>query len=286
SLLDSTFTLTGNGSTILDNSTKVQVFEVNYPNIQMPPSWGIDDSSLTETNRYYINKQDGKISINFYNDLYLEKSYIVKISGKSDLTNNEPVHTSATLTQRRYISSAYWTHTGRYIPSGPYTETFTYNAGVLKRSGESNADGSVVVRLSNRKNYIDFMKSNSQGTPLEATFELRKKATNDMVTVGTPVISDKTTGKFYFEGLPPGDYEVWETKAPDGYTKPVEAVATFKVTDEGEIVDKSLEDGRIINYKRPELPATGGPGIFVYLFIGSSLCLVAFFWNRSSRFTR
>ncbi|HEQ0545507.1 TPA: fibrinogen-binding adhesin SdrG C-terminal domain-containing protein [Streptococcus pyogenes] len=286
SLLDSTFTLTGNGSTILDNSTKVQVFEVNYPNIQMPPSWGIDDSSLTETNRYYINKQDGKISINFYNDLYLEKSYIVKISGKSDLTNNEPVHTSATLTQRRYISSAYWTHTGRYIPSGPYTETFTYNAGVLKRSGESNADGSVVVRLSNRKNYIDFMKSNSQGTPLEATFELRKKATNDMVTVGTPVISDKTTGKFYFEGLPPGDYEVWETKAPDGYTKPVEAVVTFKVTDEGEIVDKSLEDGRIINYKRPELPATGGPGIFVYLFIGSSLCLVAFFWNRSSRFTR
>ncbi|HEQ5364369.1 TPA: fibrinogen-binding adhesin SdrG C-terminal domain-containing protein [Streptococcus pyogenes] len=286
SLLDSTFTLTGNGSTILDNSTKVQVFEVNYPNIQMPPSWGIDDSSLTETNRYYINKQDGKISINFYNDLYLEKSYIVKISGKSDLTNNEPVHTSATLTQRRYISSAYWTHTGRYIPSGPYTETFTYNAGVLKRSGESNADGSVVVRLSNRKNYIDFMKSNSQGTPLEATFELRKKATNDMVTVGTPVISDKTTGKFYFEGLPPGDYEVWGTKAPDGYTKPVEAVATFKVTDEGEIVDKSLEDGRIINYKRPELPATGGPGIFVYLFIGSSLCLVAFFWNRSSRFTR
>lgn len=285
SLLDSTFTLTGNGSTILDNSTKVQVFEVNYPNIQMPPSWGIDDSSLTETNRYYINKQDGKISINFYNDLYLEKSYIVKISGKSDLTNNEPVHTSATLTQRRYISSAYWTHTGRYIPSGP-SETFTYNAGVLKRSGESNADGSVVVRLSNRKNYIDFMKSNSQGTPLEATFELRKKATNDMVTVGTPVISDKTTGKFYFEGLPPGDYEVWETKAPDGYTKPVEAVATFKVTDEGEIVDKSLEDGRIINYKRPELPATGGPGIFVYLFIGSSLCLVAFFWNRSSRFTR
>ncbi|VGS74275.1 Fibronectin-binding protein [Streptococcus pyogenes] len=286
SLLDSTFTLTGNGSTILDNSTKVQVFEVNYPNIQMPPSWGIDDSSLTETNRYYINKQDGKISINFYDDLYLEKSYIVKISGKSDLTNNEPVHTSATLTQRRYISSAYWTHTGRYIPSGPYTETFTYNAGVLKRSGESNADGSVVVRLSNRKNYIDFMKSNSQGTPLEATFELRKKATNDTVTVGTPVISDKTTGKFYFEGLSPGDYEVWETKAPDGYTKPVEAVATFKVTDEGEIVDKSLEDGRIINYKRPELPATGGPGIFFYLFIGSAMCLVAIFWDHSFRFTK
>lgn len=282
SLLDSTFTLTGYGSAILDNSTKVQVFEVNYPNIQMPPSWGIDDSSLTETNRYYINKQDGKISINFYDDLYLEKSYIVKISGKSDLTNNEPVHTSATLTQRRYISSAYWTHTGRYIPSGPYTETFTYNAGVLKRSGESNADGSVVVRLSNRKNYIDFTKSDSQGTPLEATFELRKKTANDTVTVRNAV-SDKGTGKFYFEGLPQGDYEVWETKAPDGYVKPVKAVATFRINDEGEVVEKSLEDGRIINYPRPELPATGGVGWIVYMVMGSAICFIAIFCgtNRS-----
>lgn len=285
SLLDSTFTLTGNGSTILDNSTKVQVFEVNYPNIQMPPSWGIDDSSLTETNRYYINKQDGKISINFYNDLYLEKSYIVKISGKSDLTNNEPVHTSATLTQRRYISSAYWTHTGRYIPSGPYTETFTYNAGVLKRSGESNADGSVVVRLSNRKNYIDFTKSDSQGTPLEATFELRKKTANDTVTVRNAV-SDKGTGKFYFEGLPPGDYEVWETKVPDGYVKPVKAVTTFRINDEGEVVEKSLEDGRIINYPRPELPATGGMGWIVYMVMGSAICFIAIFWNRSFGFRK
>ncbi|VHC79837.1 fibronectin-binding protein [Streptococcus pyogenes] len=129
------------------------------------------------------------------------------------------------------------------------------------------------------------MKSNSQGTPLEATFELRKKTANDTVTVRNAV-SDKGTGKFYFEGLPPGEYEVWETKAPDGYVKPVKAVATFRINDEGEVFEKSLEDGRIINYPRPELPATGGPGIFVYLFIGSSLCLVAFFWNRSSRFTR
>ena len=63
-------------------------------------------------------------------------------------------------------------------------------------------------------------------------------------------------------------------------------MATFKVTDEGEIVDKSLEDGRIINYKRPELPATGGPGVVFCLFIGSALCLVALFWNRSSRVTK
>ncbi|MFA1354327.1 SpaA isopeptide-forming pilin-related protein [Streptococcus dysgalactiae] len=179
----------------------------------------------------------------------------------------------------------YWTASGRYIPYGTYTESFTYNAGVVKKSGESNADGSVVVRLSNRKNYIDFTKSDSQGTPLEATFELRKKTANDTVTVRNAV-SDKGTGKFYFEGLPPGEYEVWETKAPDGYVKPVKAVATFRINDEGEVVEKSLEDGRIINYPRPELPATGGMGWIVYMVMGSAICFIAIFWNRPFRFKK
>ncbi|WP_227877908.1 SpaA isopeptide-forming pilin-related protein [Streptococcus pyogenes] len=288
SLENASLTFRGHGSSIIDKNTKVQLFEVGDPQLQMPPSWGIQDETLREVApaNYHLTKENGSFTINFYNDLLNGRSYIVKVSGKSDKNNPDPIHTSSVLTQTYYNYNSYWTASGRYIPYGPYTESFTYTAGVVKKSGESNADGSVVVRLSNRKNYIDFMKSNSQGTPLEATFELRKKATNDMVTVGTPVISDKTTGKFYFEGLPQGDYEVWETKAPDGYVKPVKAVATFRINDEGEVVEKSLEDGRIINYPRPELPATGGPGIFVYLFIGSALCLVAFFWNRSSRFTR
>ncbi|WP_247275587.1 SpaA isopeptide-forming pilin-related protein [Streptococcus pyogenes] len=288
-LKNASLTFLGHGSSIIDNNTKVQLFEVVDSKLQMPPSWGIQDETLREVDpaNYQLIKENGRFTINFYNDLLYGRSYIVKVSGKSDKNDPDPIHTSAILTQRYFNDYPYYTPSGRYIPYGPYTESFTFTAEVVKKSGESNADGSVIVRLSNRKNYIDFVKSDAQENPLEATFELRKKtATNDTVTVGTPVISDKTTGKFYFEGLPPGDYEVWETKAPDGYTKPVEAVATFKVTDEGEIVDKSLEDGRIINYKRPELPATGGPGIFVYLFIGSSLCLVAFFWNRSSRFTR
>ncbi|MGP6387875.1 SpaA isopeptide-forming pilin-related protein [Streptococcus dysgalactiae] len=287
SLLDTTFTLTGNGSTILDANTKVQVFEVDNPDTQMPPSWGIDDNSLRETDKYYIYKQNGQILINFHDDLYLGKSYIVKVTGKSDLSNDESVHTAAVLTQRRYNYYSYITQTGRYIPSGHYIESFTYTSDVVKKSGESNADGSVIVRLSNRKNYIDFVKSDAQGIPLEATFELRKKtATNDTVTVGTPVTSDKATGKFYFEGLPQGDYEVWEIKAPDGYVKPVKAVATFRINDKGEVVEKSLEDSRIINYPRPELPATGGMGWIVYMVMGSAICFIAIFWNRPFRFKK
>ncbi|WP_247275528.1 SpaA isopeptide-forming pilin-related protein [Streptococcus pyogenes] len=287
SLENASLTFRGHGSSILDKNTKVQLFEVGDPQLQMPPSWGIQDETLREVApaNYHLTKENGSFTINFYNDLLNGRSYIVKVSGKSDKNNPDPIHTSSVLTQTYYNYNSYWTASGRYIPYGTYTESFTYNAGVVKKSGESNADGSVVVRLSNRKNYIDFTKSDSQGTPLEATFELRKKTANDTVTVRNAV-SDKGTGKFYFEGLPPGEYEVWETKAPDGYVKPVKAVATFRINDEGEVVEKSLEDGRIINYPRPELPATGGPGIFVYLFIGSALCLVAFFWNRSSRFTR
>ncbi|TYK93008.1 hypothetical protein E0F67_09760, partial [Streptococcus pyogenes] len=87
-------------------------------------------------------------------------------------------------------------------------------------------------------------------------------------------------------GLPPGEYEVWETKAPDGYVKPVKAVATFRINDEGEVVEKSLEDGRIINYPRPELPATGGMGWIVYMVMGSAICFIAIFWNRPFRFKK
>ncbi|WP_218666130.1 SpaA isopeptide-forming pilin-related protein, partial [Streptococcus dysgalactiae] len=158
SLLDVTFSLTGSGSTIIDKDTKVQIFEVDYKNLQMPPSWGIDDSALRETNRYYINKIDGRIWINFYDQLYDGKSYIVKISGKSDLTSEDPVRTAAVLTQRRYNYYPYWTNTGRYIPVGPYTESYTYTSDVVKIGGESSADGSIIAHLTNRKNYVDFTK--------------------------------------------------------------------------------------------------------------------------------
>lgn len=286
-LEQATLTFTGRGSTRIDANTRVQLFEVTNPKLQMPPSWGIQEETLREidVNQYRLIKENGRFTINFYNDLLYGRSYIVKVSGKSDKNDPDPIHTSAILTQRYFNDYPYYTPSGRYIPYGPYTESFTFTAGVVKKSGESNADGSVVVRLSNRKNYIDFTKSDSQGTPLEATFELRKKTANDTVTVRNAV-SDKGTGKFYFEGLPPGEYEVWETKAPDGYVKPVKAVATFSINDEGEVVEKSLEDGRIINYPRPELPATGGMGWIVYMVMGSAICFIAIFWNRPFRFKK
>lgn len=286
-LEQATLTFTGRGSTRIDANTRVQLFEVTNPKLQMPPSWGIQEETLREidVNQYRLIKENGRFTINFYNDLLYGRSYIVKVSGKSDKNDPDPIHTSAILTQRYFNDYPYYTPSGRYIPYGPYTESFTFTAGVVKKSGERNADGSVVVRLSNRKNYIDFTKSDSQGTPLEATFELRKKTANDTVTVRNAV-SDKGTGKFYFEGLPPGEYEVWETKAPDGYVKPVKAVATFRINDEGEVVEKSLEDGRIINYPRPELPATGGMGWIVYMVMGSAICFIAIFWNRPFRFKK
>lgn len=286
-LEQATLTFTGRGSTRIDANIRVQLFEVTNPKLQMPPSWGIQEETLREidVNQYRLIKENGQFSLDFGNDLLDGRSYIIKVSGKSDIGNPDPIHTEARLTQRYFNYNPYWTASGRYIPYGPYTESFTFTAEVVKKSGESNADGSVVVRLSNRKNYIDFTKSDSQGTPLEATFELRKKTANDTVTVRNAV-SDKGTGKFYFEGLPPGEYEVWETKAPDGYVKPVKAVATFRINDEGEVVEKSLEDGRIINYPRPELPATGGMGWIVYMVMGSAICFIAIFWNRPFRFKK
>ncbi|MDU1315495.1 SpaA isopeptide-forming pilin-related protein [Anaerococcus hydrogenalis] len=87
--------------------------------------------------------------------------------------------------------------------------------------------------------------SNGVGDPLEgATFELRKKPKIGAAkkVEGSERTSDKN-GKFFWEKLGPGNYEVWETKAPEGFKKPINAVSTFKVDSNGNIVE--IEDGKL-----------------------------------------
>lgn len=95
---------------------------------------GIQEETLREidVNQYRLIKENGQFSLDFGNDLLDGRSYIIKVSGKSDIGNPDPIHTEARLTQRYFNYNPYWTASGRYIPYGTYTESFTYNAGVVK----------------------------------------------------------------------------------------------------------------------------------------------------------
>ncbi|HEL0661030.1 TPA: fibrinogen-binding adhesin SdrG C-terminal domain-containing protein [Streptococcus equi subsp. zooepidemicus] len=237
----------GDGSAVINEETSVTLFKAPY-NENMPPSWGVNDADLTEEVNIPIVKKNGQIYINFGNNLQYRDSFVMKVVGRYDINSDAPIKTSATLYQNYYNYYGYYTEKGRWIPQGPYSEYFTYNAGAVLKSGESSADGAIRVSVTNRKNSVAFTKTNGLEKPLEATFELRRLNSNKTFTSVKTTTSTKDTGKFSFEGMEAGSYEVWETQSPEGYLKPDKAVATFKVDKDGTIKDLTPDNGKIINY--------------------------------------
>ena len=172
----------------------------------------------------------------------------------------------------------YWTN--KYWEIGNF-ETWSqfYNP-------EASSDGTLSYNFINYKNRIEYIKinsgirgeavdkkkeaqnaegdqvigkpvgsSNTVGSPLEgAKFELRKKSTIGAATrvEGSERTSDKN-GKFFWEKLSPGNYEVWEIEAPKGFKTPDKAVSTFTVDNNGNIVD--IKNGKLTieNYKNAQI---------------------------------
>lgn len=239
-------TFQGGGSAIIDNETQVTLFKVNN-STDMPPSWGITDSTLRVENDILVTKKQGEISVDFENILEARNSFIMKVVGKI-ASSGTSVRTSATLSQKYDNTYGYYSTNGRWIPKGPYSEYYRYDTTAILHSGDSNADGAIRISVTNRKNSVVFTKTNGLEKPLEATFELRRLNSNKTFTSVKTTKSTKDTGKFSFEGMESGSYEVWETQSPEGYLKPDKAVATFKVDKDGTIKDLTPDNGKIINY--------------------------------------
>ncbi|HEL1592937.1 TPA: discoidin domain-containing protein [Streptococcus suis] len=95
-------------------------------------------------------------------------------------------------------------------------------------------NGVVTMDIYNQPLELTFTKQNAQGQPLEnAIFELRQIHQTGFTVVRTNLFS-KANGQFVLKGLLPNTtYELWETRAPDGYAKPTQAVAQFTVNEDG-----------------------------------------------------
>ncbi|GFE42749.1 SpaA isopeptide-forming pilin-related protein [Streptococcus canis] len=247
SIRNSKLYFTGSGAAIINESTQVTLYRAN-DTYDMPPSWGVADVNLTEETRLPIVKENGRLYINFDNSLYNGQSFVMKVVGGFNPESDAPIQTSATLYQSYYNPYGYYTSKGYWIPSGPYSEHFTYNAGAVLKSGESSADGALRVTVTNRKNNVEFMKTNAAGNPLEASFELRQVKPDKTAVAVKTASSNKDTGKFAFEGMEVGNYEVWETQVPSGYLKPDKPVATFTVGKDGVVKELTPDNGKIINY--------------------------------------
>ncbi|EHC02024.1 accessory pilus subunit [Streptococcus suis R61] len=95
-------------------------------------------------------------------------------------------------------------------------------------------NGVVTLDIYNQPLELTFTKQNTQGEPLEnAIFELRQIHSTGFTVVRTNLFS-KANGQFVLKGLLPNTtYELWETRAPDGYAKPTQAVVQFTVNEDG-----------------------------------------------------
>lgn len=87
-----------------------------------------------------------------------------------------------------------------------------------------------------------------------------------------------TDGKFEVKGLKAGQYELIETKAPEGYALPSNAIS-FEV-NEGSWKDlnpqTAIEEHMQVKNKKITIPQTGGIGTLVFTVIGLSTMVFAF----------
>ena len=144
-----------------------------------------------------------------------------------------------------------------------------------------------------------------------AEFELQKKnEKGEYVTIGQNgnapglgnpkwIETSKADGYFGFIDIPDGDYQIVETKAPDGYAL-VEKIVFKFVVENGKIIYKDRDDknipknklkfenensegkensktnGILITNKKAQYPSTGGPGVWIgFTVIGMLVMFVA-----------
>lgn len=123
------------------------------------------------------------------------------------------------------------------------------------------------IEIVNKKNKVEFAKIETpedEGSEYKylagAEFELRKlNAEEKYVPVRDKAIakSDKN-GRFGWNKLAPGKYQVWEIKPAAGYVLPTDYVAEFEVDDNGVIQNQTEV---VIENKRGTFPQTGGNGV-------------------------
>ena len=193
----------------------------------MPESFGVNENNTNLPkfkvirSRTYLakgEKEDGK----FPGGISEKQSYIFKITGKISAKDK----------------LSYVGHGELNMPYGNGTSMLvTRWDRVYAFYNDVNAEAYLTIQAVNPENRIKFMKTDQDGKPLKgAGFQLQIKSGTNWVRY-----DDKSSGEdgiFEFTQLKPGDYQLVETKALDGYKKIETPVMEFKVDSLGKITRK------------------------------------------------
>lgn len=132
------------------------------------------------------------------------------------------------------------------------------------------ADSTKTIKITNKqlKGSITILKVDEDGNAItseDATFIIRDKDGNEVANGTTDA-----DGKIVFDNLPVGEYQIVETKAPEGYSLLRNPIDVEITPDELHITET------VVNSEKGwSIPSTGGMGVWYFFGIGLFLMLAA-----------
>ena len=223
------------------SSDETNTKKLNYANIRimklkdnsvtniensMPESFALDinkDTNLTEIYNQRFDRM-GATNFNFSEDKNSgsssNDSYIVEVKGKIPLSEIKDFQSVGSIIVEGRTIAARWD-----------LARFADNKAV--------ASAQLIIQAINPKNEIKFRKTDYKGTSLkDAIFALYKKNGESWQEVDKSEQTTKEDGLVSYEKLAPGDYALFEKKAPEGYNKIEGHIEEFSVGQNGEITRK------------------------------------------------
>lgn len=213
------------------NYANIRIMKLNNNNDtnigkSMPESFALDinkDTNLTEIYNQRFDRM-GATNFNFSKDKNSGSSstdsYIVEVKGKIPLSEINDFHSVGSIIVGGRTIAARWD---------------------LARFADNKAEASaqLIIQAINPKNEIKFRKTDYKGTSLEgAKFALYKKNGESWQEVKDSEQTTKADGLVSYEKLAPGEYALFEKKAPEGYNKIEGHIEEFSVGQNGEITRK------------------------------------------------
>lgn len=179
--------------------------------------------------------------------------------------------------------------TGTSVPS--VTHGYTFDFDINKTDG---TDGSALAGA------VFQLQKKGEGTTVKLIVEnagdetqpavVRSAKTGEGKAVDT--ITTPESGKITFKGLDAAEYQLVETKAPDGYNKlqkPVDVTIVANYDQDGTLNNWTVNDGgndvalNIQNNKGTLLPETGGMGTILFTLVGAAAIGYGIYRKRTAK---
>lgn len=207
----------------------------------MPESFAVpayDDRDLWPTARYNsrsFTSYTFDFSNNYYEGMGPDDSYIVTVRGRANPKDAKGLRNTGDL--------ILWDRYGY-----PYVQSSRSDWAYFDEN-KTEAKAKLAIRAVNPTNKVVFKKVDVQGKAVKgATFTLywKNPATGEFGPGGQSPQSQED-GTVTFKNIVPGEYQIRETEAPEGYVRNEDVLLEFTVNAEGKIIKKVTNaDGKIV----------------------------------------